>query len=61
MAQGPLPPNPYGYKPTPSYVGRQESSANHVTMHAAGMEEREREGEGDGRLEEVRRPVQYRF
>jgi hypothetical protein len=61
MPQGPLQANPYGYKPMPSYLGRQESSANHMTMHAAEMEGRGREGEGDVSPEEVRRPVQYRF
>lgn len=54
MTQGPLQPTSYEYKPTPNYLGRQESSANNVTMHAAG-------GVGDVGPEEVRRPVQYRF
>ncbi|MCJ1248262.1 hypothetical protein MMC30_005479 [Trapelia coarctata] len=55
--QGSLQPNPYEYKPTPSYLGRQESSANNLTMHGAGTEQHD----GDVSPEEVRRPVQYRF
>lgn len=41
-----------GYRPTPSYVHRQESSANNVTMYGAGAEPKQ---------EENNRPVQYRF
>jgi hypothetical protein len=45
-----------GYRPTPSYLNRQESSAANLTMHAAGGEEED----GAESPEEMRK-VQYRF
>lgn len=56
MPQGPSQPNTYEYKPTPSYLGRQESSANNLTMHGAAAEERD-----EDESPQTRRPVQYRF
>ena len=52
-----------GYRPTQSYVNRQEASGNNLTMHGVSREQ-EQEQDDDEDLpspEETRRPVQYRF
>jgi len=53
-------PNSYhpGYQPTPSYLGRQESSANNLTMHGAQPPITEEDDHGRPRTPELNVPQQ---